>query len=67
MIGLCKSLCRTRAVLAFVFAALIIAAGAPMPAGAVSSEEAARKIAEEFSVKVLRVRAAVLGNTPPPG
>ncbi|HEX9789621.1 MAG TPA: hypothetical protein VGA60_03070 [Kiloniellales bacterium] len=43
-----------------VFAALM-----PVPSqAAVTSEEAARMVAEQFSVKVLRVRAAVLDSTP---
>jgi hypothetical protein len=64
MIDLCKSLARIRAVLAFALVASFVAVAVPTPAAAVSSEEAARKIAEEYAVTVLRVRAGVVGNTP---
>ncbi len=64
MIDLCKSLRRTRAALAIALAVLIVASGAPTLAQTVSNEEAARRIAEEFSVEVLRVRAAVIDNIP---
>lgn len=64
MIALYKSLGRMRAALVIALAAVVIATGVPTPAAAVSSEEAGRKIATEFSVKVLRIRAAVLGNAP---
>lgn len=65
MTGIYTSLRRMRtALLAIALAVVVIAAGIPTPAAAISSEEAARKIAEQYSVKVLRVRAAVLGNTP---
>ena len=64
MIGLYKLLCRMRAALVIILVPLAIATWMPVPAAAISSEEAARKIAAEFPVKVLRVRADVLGNTP---
>ncbi len=63
MIGLSTSLCWIRAALAIALAAVILAM--PMPVAAeVTSEEAARIVAEQYSVKVLRVRAAVIDNTP---
>ena len=50
---------------AVVLVLAILAGLLPGPAAAaVSSEEAARKVTEQFSVKVLRVRAAVLDTTP---
>ncbi len=63
MNGLSTSLCRVRAALAIAMAAVFLAM--PMPVAAeISSEEAARMVAEQYSVKVLRVRAAVIDNTP---
>ena len=65
MTGLFLSFCWMRIVLVIGLAALVIASGVPTPVAAqVSSEAVARKIAEQYSVEVLRVRAAVLDNTP---
>ena len=65
MTDLSVSLRRMRIALVIGLAALVIATWVPAPvAAAVSSEAAARKVAEQYSVEVLRVRAAVLDNTP---
>lgn len=65
MNGLKMSLCRTWAAPVIAMAMLVAAAWVPTPvAAAVSSDEAARKVAQQYSVKVLRVRAAVLDNIP---
>ena len=65
MNGLNMLLCRMWVAPVIAMAMLAVATWAPAPvAAAVSSDEAARKVAAEYSVKVLRVRAAVLDNTP---
>jgi hypothetical protein len=56
---------RTRMTLAMVGAVVLVLGLLPGPAvAAVSSEQAAQKVAEKFAVKVLKVRAAVLDSTP---
>lgn len=56
---------RMRMTMALAMGLAIFAALIPGPSqAAVTSEDAARKVAEQFSVKVLRVRAAVLDSTP---
>jgi hypothetical protein len=56
---------RSRMTLAMAGALVLVLGLLPGPAAAaVSSEQAARNVAEQFSVKVLRVRAAVLDSTP---
>lgn len=59
-----RSLCRTRAALVMALAAGLVVTALSNPAAAISSEDAGRKVAEEFSVTVLRVRAGVLDDTP---
>ncbi len=56
--------CRMRAASLIAVAMLAVAVWAPAPAAAVSSDDAARKVAEQYSVKVLRVRAGVVADTP---
>jgi len=65
MNGLNISLCRMWVAPVIAMAMVAVATWVPTPAAAaVSSDEAARKVAEQYSVKVLRVRAAVLDSTP---
>jgi len=56
---------RSRMTLAMVGAMVLVLGLLPGPVvAAVSSEQAAQKVAEQFNVKVLKVRAAVLDSTP---
>jgi hypothetical protein len=60
-----QNLHRMRMTMALAMGLAVFAALMPSPSqAAVSSEDAARKVAEQFSVKVLKVRAAVLDSIP---
>ena len=65
MDALRQTLHRMRMTMALAMGLAVCAAFVADPSqAAVSSEEAGRKVAAQFSVEVLRVRAAVLDSTP---